>query len=239
MRIAEDERPVGARGSLLLVGGDEREWCGIDAEARLQRGLRKGERRVARQARTRPRLGQRVAHRAHRALVGDRDAPFLGAFDDVAAECRVAHFPHRRREDRADEAPIRLGARFPPDELVPCPLLRIVARELDGGKAMPLGAECYTLRGQRGIGGRDRLRAVDGERRDVGAKRRCERPCDHARDPEHRQRTLECMRRASDRERCRRRAHALRPAASRDAMRRYAAPPAAPANGRPAPAERR
>ena len=53
-------------------------------------------RRLARQVRAGTRLRQRMRHRAHGTVVGDRDPPLLRALDDVAAEHRVANFPERR-----------------------------------------------------------------------------------------------------------------------------------------------
>ncbi|HET7607289.1 MAG TPA: hypothetical protein VFL84_01315, partial [Gammaproteobacteria bacterium] len=188
---AEHERPVGARRALLLVGRDERELVRIDFERRRERPARERQRRLTRQARTGARLGNRVRERAHAPIVGDRDTPFLCALDDVAVEFRIAHFPHRRREDRPHEAAVGVGTRLAPHELVPCPLPGLLARELHGREALPFGRQRHAARGERRVGGGDGVRPGKPQRRNVRAERRKHGPRTDARDTQHRQRALE------------------------------------------------
>ena len=142
-----------------------------------------------------------MAQRTCCSVARDADAPLLGALGDVAFEGREANVPNRRRQRVVHQFSIRLGSRFAPDELVPRPLLPVVARELDRRHSLPLVADLHAARGERLFGDRDRRVAVEGQHRRIDAKRREREPGNCARDPKQWQRALKRRGQACDRSR--------------------------------------
>ena len=128
LRVHELERPVSARRALLLLGGDELQRVRVEPESIAQFARGQCERRRAVRLVAGAAFGQQMADLAHAAGGLDGHPPFLGPVDDIAVERRVADFPQRRCERRADERAVRCWAGLLPDELVPRPLRRFVRR---------------------------------------------------------------------------------------------------------------
>src|SRR4029077_12813853 len=101
---------------LALLGADLGQRRGIEPEALAHRASCERERVLAWKTRAGGRLGQLVPHLADRAAAIERDAPLLRACRDRAVEARIADFPHRRRQLRADQLLIGRRSRFAPDE---------------------------------------------------------------------------------------------------------------------------